>query len=144
MQLRLLCSWSKTHIFAASTITLYCLDNTIIIIFFSDNATFIYWIKVTNSCFLRIASKAPFRIQQNLYTAFEWIWQGIYKISFFPDKCFVRKWRLKFQVSKYHLRWDTEKMTLLIIQKKITQLPFLRALYDWKLTTLFSGDDSLN
>ena len=28
--------------------------------------------------------------------------------------------------------------------KIITQLPFLRALYDWKLTSLLSGDDSLN
>ena len=28
--------------------------------------------------------------------------------------------------------------------KKITQLLFLQALYDWKSTSLFSGDDSLN
>ena len=26
--------------------------------------------------------------------------EATYKISFFPDKHFVRKWRLKFQVSK--------------------------------------------
>ena len=44
------------------------------LIFFSDNATIIYWMKETNSCFLRIATKAPVRIQQqNLYSAFEWI-----------------------------------------------------------------------
>ena len=29
--------------------------------------------KETNSCFLRIARKALVRIQQNLYTEFEWI-----------------------------------------------------------------------
>ena len=52
-------SWSKTRIFAASTIMQYWLDNTIIIIFFSDNETIIYWMKETNSYFLRIASKAP-------------------------------------------------------------------------------------
>ena len=42
-------------------------------LFFSDNATIIYWMKETNSCFLRILYKAPVRIQQNLYTAIEWI-----------------------------------------------------------------------
>ena len=42
--------------------------------------------------------------------------KATYKISFFPDECFVRKWRLKFQVSKYRLRWNAEN---------ITQLPFL-------------------
>ena len=69
--------------------------------------------KETNSSFLRITSKAPIRIQLNLYTAFEWIWQSnlLYKISFFPDKCFERKWKLNFQVSKYPLRWNAENMT---------------------------------
>ena len=50
--------------------------NSIIFIklfFFSNNATIIYWIKETNSCCLRIASKAPVSIQQNLYTTFEWV-----------------------------------------------------------------------
>ena len=75
--------------------------------------------KETNSCFLRIASKAPVRIQQNLYTAF------------FPDKCFVRKGRLKFQVSIHRLRWNAENMTSSIITnyfppKKLYH--FLRAL----------------
>ena len=42
-------SWSKTRIFAASTITQYWLDNTIIIFFISDNATIIYWMKEANS-----------------------------------------------------------------------------------------------
>ena len=102
-------SWSKAPIFVASTITQYWLDNTIITIFFSDNSTIIYWMKETNSCFLRIASKAPMRIQLNLYTAFEWI---TYKISFFPNECFVRKWRLKFLVSKYLLRWLCHFITL--------------------------------
>ena len=31
--------------------------------------------------------------------------RATYKISFFPDECFVRKWKLKFQISKYLLRW---------------------------------------
>ena len=55
-------SWNKTCIFTASTITQYWLYNTIIIISFSDNATIIYRMKETNSCFLRIGSKAPVRI----------------------------------------------------------------------------------
>ena len=41
--------------------------------FFSDNATITNWMKETNSCFLRISSKAPVRTQQNLYTTFKWI-----------------------------------------------------------------------
>ena len=61
--------------------------------------------------------------------------------NFFPDECFVRKGRLKFQVSKYRLRFDEFNY---VPPKKITQLPFLRALYDWKSTSLFFGDDSLN
>ena len=69
--------------------------------FFSDNATIIYWMKETNGCFLRIASKAPVRNGYNKAT---------FKISFFPVECFVRKWRLKFQVSKYCLRWNAENM----------------------------------
>ena len=99
--------------------------------------------KETNRCFLRIASKIPVRIQKNLYTAFEWIWQSNLQ-NFFPDKCFVKKWKLKFQVSKYRLRWNPENMTSSIMspQKKITPLPFLRALYNWKLTSLLSGDKS--
>ena len=122
------CSWSKTRIFAASTITQYWLDNTIIIIFFSDKAIIIYWMKETNSCFLKIASKAPVRILQNLYTAFEWIWRSNLQISFFPDECFVTKWRLKFQVSKYRLRWNAENMTSSIMspQKKYTNRSPLR------------------
>ena len=87
------CSWSKTRFFArrnfaASTITQYWLDNTIVIIFFSDNATIVYWIKETNSYFWRIASKAPVRTQQ--YIVFEWIWQSNLQ-NLFPNKCFLRK-----------------------------------------------------
>ena len=37
--------------------------------------------------------------------------KATYKISFFPDECFARKWRLKFQVSKYRLGWNAENMT---------------------------------
>ena len=44
--------------------------------------------------------------------------EATYKISFFPDECFVRKWRLKFQVSKYHLRWNAENMTSSIMSPK--------------------------
>ena len=71
--------------------------------------------------FLRIASKTLVRNQQNLYTVFEWIWRSNLQNFIFPDKCFVRKWRLKFQMSKYRLRWNTENMTRSIIspQKKL-------------------------
>ena len=51
--------------------------------FFSDNATIIYWIKEINSCFLRIASKTPVRIQQNLYTVFEWMTKQPTEFNFF-------------------------------------------------------------
>ena len=76
--------------------------------------------KETNSCFLRIASKSPFKIKQNLYTAFKSIIQvGMFQLEIIP-----------------------------LPQKRITQLPFLRALEGWKstslLTCLLSGDDSPN
>ena len=87
-------SWSKTHIFAASTITQYWLNKTIII-FFSDNATVIYWMKETNSCFLRIASKAPMRIQHNLYTAFEWIWRSKLQNFIFCSRVLREKMKIK-------------------------------------------------
>ena len=88
-------SWSQTRIFAASTITQYWLDNTTITIFFSDNATIIYWMKETNSCFLRIASKAPVRIQQNLYTAFEWIWRSNLQNFIFSWRVLREKKKIK-------------------------------------------------
>ena len=68
--------------------------------------------------------------------------KATYKVSFFPDECFVRKWRLKFQVSKYCLRWDAENMmsSIMFPKKNITQLPFLQALYDWKLTIVCSRE----
>ena len=90
-------SWSKTHIFAASTITQYWLGNSIVIFFISDNATIIYWMNETNSCFLRIASKAPLRIQQNLYTAFEWIRQINLNNFIFPWR--VPREKMKIKVS---------------------------------------------
>ena len=51
--------------------------------FFSQNATIIYWMKETNSCFLRIESKACVRIQQNLYTVFEWFDEATYRHNLF-------------------------------------------------------------
>ena len=67
------------------------------------------------------------------------------KNLFFLDQCFVRKWRLKFQVSKYGLRWNAENMKSSVMSPpKITQLPFLRTFYDRKSTNLLSGDESLN
>ena len=53
---------------------------------------------------------------------------------------------MKIKVSKYRLRWNTENVTSSIMspQKKIHNYRFLRALYDWKSTSLLSGDDSLN
>ena len=85
----------KRRIFAASIITWYWLDDTIVIIFFSDNATLIYWLKETNSCFSRIASKAPVRIQQNLYTVFEWIWQSNLQNSIFSWRVLCEKVNIK-------------------------------------------------
>ena len=89
----------------ASTITQYCLDNSIIIIFFlTIQPSF-------TGCFLRIAHKAPVRIQQNSYKILylNGYDEATYKISFFPDECFVRKRRLKFQVSKYlRGRWQSQ------------------------------------
>ena len=116
-------SWNKTHIFAAITITQYWLNDTIVIIFFSDNPTIIYWIKEKNSCFLRITSKAPVRIQQHLYTVFEWIWLSnlqnfIFSCHVLCEKIKVLIFWLKFQVSKYRLRWNAENMTSSIKKKK--------------------------
>ena len=61
------CSWRKTHIFSASTITTILTQSYNYYNFFSDNATIVYWMEETSSCLLRIASKAPVRTQQNLY-----------------------------------------------------------------------------
>ena len=91
-------SWSKTRIFTASTITQHWLDNTIIMIYFSINATIIYWMKETNSCFLGIATKAPVRIHQNLYTAFEWIWQSNLQIEWFA----FRRWQTQLAARASH------------------------------------------
>ena len=70
------------------------------------------------------------------------------QISFFSDKCYVRKWRLKFQVSKYglSLRWNAENMTSSIMspQKKLHIYRFYEHFTTGKSTSLFSGDDSLN
>ena len=64
-------SWSKTWIFAASNITRYWLDNAIIIIFYWQcNHTFTGWKR--QKLFFKNCKQS--RIQQNLYTAFEWIW----------------------------------------------------------------------
>ena len=81
--------------------------------------------KRKNSCFLRIATKAPSgfnKIYKQYLNGYD---ESIYRISYFPNKCFVRKWRLKFQVPKYCLKWNIENMTRSIITpKKITQNAF--------------------
>ena len=89
------CQFEQNAYFNSLTITQYWLDNTIIIISFSDNATIIYWMKETNSCFLRIASKAPVRIQQNLYTAFKLIWQSNLQNFIFSWQVLCEKMKIK-------------------------------------------------
>lgn len=39
-----------------------------------------------------------------LYTAFDEV------SSFFSDECFMRKLKIKLQLTEYHLRWNTENM----------------------------------
>ena len=57
--------------------------------------------------------------------------KAIYRIPFFPDECFVRKWILKFQVSKYRLRWNAENTTSSIMfpQKNYTITVFTGTLW---------------
>ena len=92
----------------------------IIIYFFSDNANIIYWMKETNSCFFENCKQSTHQDSTKFIYS---IWMDMTKqpTNFFPDECFVRKWRLKFQVSKYRLRWSTENMTSSIMspQKKL-------------------------
>ena len=127
------------------------------------------------SCFLRIASKALVRIQQNLYTTFEckgesrhknlcmarvlsfliryfsnfytlhrsdlaaqaapldprleWIWRSNLQNLIFSWQVLHEKMKIKFQVSKYCLRWMQKIWRgQLCPSKKITQLQFSRAL----------------
>ena len=78
--------------------------------------------KETNSYFLRIAhTKHPSGFKKIYTQHLNGYDEATYKISFFPDECFVRKRRLKFQVSKYRLRWNAENMTSSIMfpQKKL-------------------------
>ena len=98
-----------------------------------------YTIYDSRNCFLRIASKASSGFNKIYTQHLNGYDKATCKISFFPDECFVRKW-LKFQVSKYRLRWNAENRTSSFMShpKKITQLPFLRALYDWKSTSLLN------
>ena len=69
-----------------------------------------------------------------------------YKISFFPDECFVRKLRLKFQVSKYRLRWNAESMTGSIIspKKNYTITVFYEHFKTGNRLGDIGGDDSLS
>ena len=71
------------------------IDNTIIIISFSNNTTIIYWMKETNSCFFRIANKALVRIQKNLYTEFEWIWRSNLQNFIFSWRVLQKKMKIK-------------------------------------------------
>ena len=54
--------------------------------------------KETNSCFLRMASKALVRIQQNLYTAFELIWQSNLQNFLFSRRQVLHQ-KMKIKVS---------------------------------------------
>ena len=69
--------------------------------FFSDNVTIISWMKETNSCFFRTASKASLRIQQNLYTIFEWIWQSNLQNFIFSWR--VLREKMKIKVSNVYI-----------------------------------------
>ena len=137
LSLLLLYSWSKTQIFAASTITQYWLDNTIIIIFFLTMEPLFTVFKNWKQSTRLISTKFIHSI-----------WMAAYKISFFPDKCFVRKWRLKFQVSKYCLRWNAENMASSIMSSKknyTTQSGiFARNLTYINITSLFFVQRSSN
>ena len=62
--------------------------------------------------------------------------EATYKISFFPDDCFARKWRLKFQVSKYHLRWNAESMTSSIMSPK-------KKLHNYRFYEIFTTGNRL-
>ena len=111
-------SWSKTRIFAASTITQYWLDNTIIIIFLlTMQPLFTGW-KRQIVVFQKLQAKHPSGFNQIYTQHLNGYDKATYKISFFPDVCFTRKWRLKFRVSKYYLRWNAENMTSSIMSPK--------------------------
>ena len=89
----------------------FCSLNSIIqlLYFFSDNATIIYWMKETNSWFLRIASKAPVRIQQNLYTAFEWIWRSNQQNLIFFWRVLREKMKIKVSSVKISSKMEHRK-----------------------------------
>ena len=55
---------------------------------------FIEW-KSQIVVFLRIASKAPVRIQQNLYTVYEWIWLSNLQNFIFSWQVLREKMKIK-------------------------------------------------
>ena len=67
-----------------------------------------------------------------------------YKISFFSWR--VLREKMKIQVSSVYISSKMERRKydkfIYVTPKKITQLLFLQALYDWKLTSLLSRDVS--
>ena len=111
--------WSKTRIFAAWWYNRY-------FFFLKMQPLFPEW-KRQIVVFLRIASKEHQSGFNKIYTQY---WMDMTKqpteFHFFPNKCFKRKWRFKFQVSKYRLRWNAEDMTSSIIspQKELDNCRF--------------------
>ena len=95
--------------------------------------------KETNSCFLRMASKALVRIQQNVYTAFELIWQSNLQNFLFSRRQVLHQ-KMKIKVSSVKIsskmkgrkydEFNYDKIHIYI------QLPFSQALYDLKSTSL--------
>ena len=69
--------------------------------------------------------------------------EATYKVSFFSDECFVRKWRLKFQVSKYRLRWNAGNDEFNYVPRKFHNYCFYehfttgnRLVSSWEMTQL--------
>ena len=86
-------SWSKTHFCSLNYYAILTRWYNYYNFFFWQ--CIIYWMKETNSCFLRITSQAPIRIQQNLYTAFEWIWRSNLLNLIFSWQVLCEKMKIK-------------------------------------------------
>ena len=87
------------------TITQYWLDNTIIIFLtiqplFTERDKYLFYKNCKQST------------RQDSTKLIHSIWMDMTKqpTKFFPDECFMRKWRLKFRVAKYRLRWNAGNM----------------------------------
>ena len=89
---------------------------------FFDNTTNFYWMKKTNSYFLRIVSKVPVRIQTNSYTSFEWIWQRNLQNFIFSWRVLCEKIKIKISSSLNIVQDETQKIwrVCLCLPKKIT------------------------